>query len=115
MRATLNHAEVMLAVDGKTLGKIGLYQPPIRRFLCEGNHRAEISFGAGDSAELHRVDFTVTRASLFHATEWQPDKAEPKTCVSEACVSNVGLDLSPLEPDENLAREYRIVQRASRR
>jgi hypothetical protein len=100
-----------LTVDGEALGYVPWPGPGIRRFLCEGNHEALIQFARppGDTWEEHRVIFAVSRTSLFHGTQWARDENEPATCVTDAgCSTNVGLELSPFDPEED--RPYWIDQ-----
>jgi hypothetical protein len=104
----LNHTEATLDVDGESIGELSRSGPALRRFLCEGNHQARLTFRSSwqhDVIEDHRVEFAVSRHSLFHATDWRRAENEPSTCAPDAqCELNVGLELSPLEPDERSAR-----------
>jgi hypothetical protein len=108
-RESLNQPEATLEIDGRPLGKLSVLDPPIRQFLCEGTHEARLSFPSvwrDAGIEQHEITFLVSRASLFHATQWDKREHEESSCISKVCVFNVGLELSPRDPDENFALEY---------
>lgn len=110
VRASLNQPEVLLEIDGKARGKLSqIFDPPIREFLCEGTHEAVLSFPSNwppHPKERHRIRFLVSRPSLFHATQWKKEDGEESSCITDACVFNVGMELSPLDPDKQASLEY---------
>jgi len=99
-------AEPAVEVDGVRLGGISLDGPPIRHFLCEGNHRARIRFVTADNrTEIHEIDFAVARPSLFHLTRSSARTKDPGTCVSDdPCSTPVDMELSAYEPDDPKVR-----------
>jgi hypothetical protein len=101
-----------LEVDGERLGWL-LYsndEVGLRRFLCEGNHIAQLTVETAlynTPLEVHRVEFAVSRPSLFHAKEWDVDKGHSTSCVStDPCQRTVDLELSPYEPDDPKVRIF---------
>lgn len=102
------HEQATLDVDGQRVGAFGEYLPPLRRFLCEGNHKARIEYSPfADRMETHEVAFAVARPSLFHVTENSSYNSKAPTCVSDnQCHYDLGLELSPYEPDDPKARIY---------
>jgi hypothetical protein len=61
----------------------------------------------GGNPEEHRMTFAVARASLFHLTELSEE--EPEQCATSTCSLTVGLELSPLTPEQNEARIQRVA------
>ena len=105
----LTEQGVALAVDGKSLGELPAYGPAIRWFECEGNHVAKVSIRRAEGAvvpnEEHRVEFAVSRPSLFRLTYSSASDKYPSTsCISDTCSRNVYLELSPFEPDDPTVR-----------
>jgi hypothetical protein len=100
---------VTLEVDGTRVGELPRYGF-LRRFFCEGNHRARIRYPiySDQNVQEHAVDFAVSRPSLFHLTEIDlPPNLRSATCVSGSrCGSNVDLELSPYGPDDPRARLF---------
>jgi hypothetical protein len=112
MRYALSHP-ADLEVDGERLGTLSGWEDEqgLRRFLCEGNHIAQLTVETGlynTPPEVHRVEFAVSRPSLFHAKESAAFNEEPSTsCVSrDPCRRTVDLELSPYEPDDPKVRIF---------
>jgi hypothetical protein len=104
-----------LEVDGAPVGILSTSpagdEETLRRFLCEGNHIAQLTIDTGSGqnapAEVHRVEFAVSRPSLFHVKERQAYTVKPSaSCVSgdDTCRRTVSLELSPYEPDDPKVR-----------
>lgn len=100
-----------LEVDGERLGWLSYSndEQGLRRFLCEGNHIAQFTVQTGllqnAAKEVHRVEFAVSRPSLFHAKEWPTDVST--SCVSgDPCQRTIELQLSPYEPDDPKVRIF---------
>lgn len=93
----------VMDVDGVSLGTIS-DGGSIRRFLCEGNHTAHISYpGPNGDVETHTLEFAVSRASLFEVT--QTEKQPDGDCNSaRPCTSKVWFQLSAYEPDDPKVR-----------
>jgi hypothetical protein len=98
--------DVKLDVDGIQVGSLG--ETGLRRFLCEGNHTAQVRYPGGDGEmETHTLDFAVSRPSLFQVYQARMDEHREADCVSSApCTSTVWMDLSPYEPDDLKVRVY---------
>jgi hypothetical protein len=100
---------VNLEIEGQPLGKHSLiFDPPIREFLCEGTHEAVLTFPSVQSnqvIERHRIKFLVSRPSIFHATQLSKRDDEESSCISGGSVFNVGLELSPLDPNKASSAE----------
>jgi hypothetical protein len=92
-------SNLALEVDGKDLG--ALYNGnPIRYYLCEGNHRARVSYGArGGETETREFEFALSRPSLFDIWQVSDDRWFPRK-------HEVRYSLSPYEPDDLKARIY---------
>jgi hypothetical protein len=92
-------SNLALEVDGKNLGPLH-DGDPIRYFLCEGNHRARVSYGArGGETEMREFDFALSRPSLFDIWQGSDDRWFPRK-------HEVRNSLSPYEPDDLKARIY---------
>jgi hypothetical protein len=101
----VRNAEVF--VDGERIGRIAPRGPGLRHFLCEGNHEARLVVSRlGGIPEEHRLKFAVARPAFFHLTELSEE--EPQECSSGPCSLAVGLELSPLTPEQNEARIQRV-------
>jgi hypothetical protein len=97
--------DATMEVDGIHIGELGEYRP-LRHFLCEGNHRARMSFSVGPHLrQVHVIDFAVARPSLFHVT--QQLSSDSETCAGdEPCNRTLFFELSAYEPDDLKVRIY---------
>ncbi len=95
---------VNLEIDGEKYGTLS-EGTPVRRFLCEGNHEARLAFQPrydSDEMEDHRLDFALSRASLFDVVEASGEKS----CIldRDRCTTNMGMVLESIDPDDVSAR-----------
>ena len=98
--------DVNLDVDGIQAGSLG--DAPLRKFFCEGNHTAYVRYqGFDGERETHKVDFAVSRPSLFHISQARADERRDADCNSAVpCTSTVWFQLSPYEPDDLKVRSF---------
>jgi len=105
-----------LEIDGEKSGVLS-EGTPLRRFLCEGNHEARLSFELrvdSDEREEHRLEFALSRASLFDVVEANGDAEE--SCISrKPCRTNVGIVLESVDPDDVSARTVSPLEEIRKR
>jgi hypothetical protein len=103
-------SDATLEVDGVKVGSLEEVGLPLRKYLCEGNHKAILRIPddiRGGDREVHEVEFAVSRPSLFHVTQGYQGPDSTKTCVFGVhCTDRIALELSPYEPDDLRARIY---------
>lgn len=91
-------SSMTIDVDGKRIGRIG-YDESARYYVCEGNHRARISYSAAfveGVTETRDMDFAVSRPSLIYLEQ-----------VSERDGGHaLAYELSGYEPDDPKVRLY---------
>jgi hypothetical protein len=99
-----DRGDIMLEVDGASVGVLSPDRHPVRRFFCEGNHLLRIAF-ADTTLEKqgqqmnHTVDFALSRPSVFYVTE--RGTMGSGACVSESwCPVMLDLELTHEDPDE---------------
>ena len=99
-------------VDGARSEEVGEFGPPLRRYLCEGNHRLRVRVHAS-AEQTYDIPFAVSKPSLFHLSEWGANEKDRNNCVSEEpCHTNMTVELSPYGPDDE---RVRMVQRGEER
>ena len=103
----MHRGDAFLDLDGQSLGALCDTCKPLRRFICEGNHSMRINFSGTEPEKRgqklnHRVDFTVSRPSIYSLTERGPE--ESPSCVEAPwCPVALDLELSQAEPDEKIS------------